>query len=139
MIEVVAHEMGLDVEDELPGQVLGAGQQQLGLARLGGLDLEHAAAVDLVHGDERGGHAAAGLHELPAAEPEPLAVGVGQFEDSPLDALLRLALRGWKILAVRHDLGGYRRCGRGRLGTRDQTLFTLAEPILIVASLASGC
>ena len=35
VVEVVAHEMGLDVEDELAGEALRAGLRQLGLARLG--------------------------------------------------------------------------------------------------------
>ena len=39
MLEVVAHEMGLDVEDELAGEALCARLHQLGFARLGGLDL----------------------------------------------------------------------------------------------------
>src|SRR5262249_13368081 len=46
----------------------------------------------------------------------------------PLEALLRLALRGRKILTVRYDLGRYRRCGRSRFGTRYQTLFPFTEP-----------
>ena len=128
VVEVVAHEMRLDIENELPGEALRARPRQLRLARLGRVDLEHAAAVDLVHGQKSGGHAAARLHELPAAQAEPLAVGVGQLEDAPLDALLRLALRRRKILAIGHDLGRYRGCGRSRLGTCDETLFSFTEP-----------
>ena len=41
VLEVVTHEVGLDVEHELSGQTLGAGLDQFGLARLGGIDLEH--------------------------------------------------------------------------------------------------
>jgi hypothetical protein len=59
-------------------------QHQLRLARLGFVDLEHVAAVDLLHGQECGGHAAARPHELPAAQAEPLGVGVGQFQNPPL-------------------------------------------------------
>jgi hypothetical protein len=65
MLEVVAHEMGLDIEDEL------------------------------------------------------LTVDVRQLEDSPFDALLHLALRRWKILAIGYDLGGYRGCGRSRFSACD--------------------
>src|SRR6516165_7608432 len=96
--------------------------------RLGCSDLEHVGSIDLVHGYKGGGHAAACLHELPAAQAEPFAVNIGQLQNSPLDALLRLALRRWKILAVRYDLGGYRSCGRSRFSACDKTLFSFAEP-----------
>jgi ATP-dependent DNA ligase len=36
--------------------------------RLGGSDLEHARAIDLVHGWERSSHAAARLQELPPVQ-----------------------------------------------------------------------
>src|ERR1051326_8517095 len=85
--------MGLDVEDELPSERLRARQHQLRFVRLGLLDLEYVAAVDLLHGEESRGHAAARAHELPAAQPEPFAVGIGQFENPPLEPLPRLALR----------------------------------------------
>ena len=61
VIEVVAHEVGLHIEDELSGKTLRARQRQLRLVRLGGRDLEHARAIDFVHGQERSGHAAARL------------------------------------------------------------------------------
>ncbi len=54
VVEIVAHEMGLHVEDELPGKPLGARLDDLGLAGLGRVHLEDIA-VDLVHGDERRG------------------------------------------------------------------------------------
>ena len=128
VVEVIAYEMGLHIEDELTGEALRACLHQLGLVRLGGRDLEHARPVDLVHRQERRGHAAARLQELPPAQAESLAVLVRQLEDAPLDVLLRLAL-GWReILAVRHDLGRYRGCGRSSFGTDDQTLLSLAEP-----------
>src|SRR6516164_5285155 len=114
MLEVVAHEMGLDIEDELSGQALLARPHQLGLVRLGLYDLEYVGTIDLVHSYKGGGHATACLHELPAAQAEPFAVDVGQLQNSPLDTLLLLALRRWKILAVRYDLGGYRGCRRSR-------------------------
>ena len=127
VIEIVAHEVGLHVEDELPGEALGARLHEFGLARLRFVDLKHAA-VDFLHGEEGGRHAAAGLHELAAAQAEAPGVDVGQFQDAPFHPLLQVALRGRQILAVRYDLGRYRGCGGSRFGTRDQALFALAEP-----------
>jgi hypothetical protein len=66
VVEVVAHEMGLDVEDELAGETLRPGQHQLGLPGLGGRHLKDIA-VDVVHGEERRRHPTARAHELPAA------------------------------------------------------------------------
>src|SRR6516164_10629125 len=128
MLEVVAHEMGLDIENELSGQALLARPHQLGLVRLGRRDLEYVGTIDLVHSYKGGGHATACLHELPTAQAEPIAIDVGQLQNSPLDALLRLALWRWKIFAVRYDLGGYRGCGRSRFSACDKTLFSFAEP-----------
>jgi hypothetical protein len=51
LIEVVAHEMGLDVEDELAGEDLRARLHQLGLASLHRRDPENIA-VYVVHGEE---------------------------------------------------------------------------------------
>src|SRR5262249_52145604 len=85
-------------------------------------------AVDLVHGKESRRHPAARAHELPAAQAQSLAVEVRQLVYAFLDPLLRRALRGRQILAVRHDLGRYRRRGRRLLGTRDKALFSFTEP-----------
>ena len=148
VIEIVADEVRLHVEDELPGQALCSRHHQLRLARLGLLHLEHVAAVDLLHGQKCGGHAAARVHELPAAQAEPLGVGIRQLQDPPLEALLRLALRRRKIFAVRYDLGRDRRRSRSRFGTRDEALFAFTEPgthrhssLLCLGSLqaASAC
>src|SRR5262249_20747814 len=100
VIEIVADEVSLHVEDELPGETLRPRLHQLRLARLGLVDQEHVTAVDLLHGEECGRHAAASPHELPAAPSEPAAVATGQFQEAPLEPLLRLALRGRKILTV---------------------------------------
>ena len=89
---------------------------------------EDEADTDFRASCKGGGHAAACLHELPTVQAEPLAVDVGQLENSPLDPLLRLALRRWKILAVRYELGGYRGCGRNRFSACDKTLFSFAQP-----------
>jgi hypothetical protein len=123
MVKVVAHEMGLDVEDELAGEALRACPHQIGLAGLGGRDLEDIP-VNVVHGEECGCHATACVQELPTAQAEMLAVRVGELVDPRLDLLLRGALRGWKILAIRHDLGRNRRCRRCSLGACDEALFS---------------
>ena len=92
-----------------PAEALRPCPRQFGLARLRRVDLEHAGAEDLVHGEEGSGHAATRLHELPAAQAEPLAVVVGKLEDALFDALLRVALRRRQKLAVGNYLGWYRR------------------------------
>ena len=127
VIEVVTHEMGLDIEDELIGEALGARQHQFGLAGLGGRDLENIA-VDVIHGEERRRHAAACVQELPAAQAEVLAVHVRELVDPCLDLPLRRALRGREIFAVGNNLSRYRRCRRCRLRARDETLLSLTKP-----------
>ena len=129
VVEVVAHEVGLHVEDELAGQALRARLRQLGLARLGRRHLEDVAAVDLVHGNEGRRHAATRAQELPAIEAEPLGIRIGELDDPPLDFLLGGALPWRQILAVGDDLGRDRRCRRGFLGPRDEALFAFTEPI----------
>src|SRR5262249_42091318 len=84
--------------------------------------------VDVVHGDECRRHAAARAHELTAAQPQPLAVDIGQLVDTLFHLLLRRALRGRQVLAVRHDLRRYRRRRRCRLGACNKALFSFAEP-----------
>ena len=145
VIEVVAHEMGLDVEDELAGEALRARQHQLGLAGLCRGDLENIA-VDVVHGEECRRHAAARVQELPAAQAEVLAVQVSELVDPRLDLLLCSALRGREILAVGNNLSGDRRCRRCRLGTRDEALFSFTKPsahrsppLLMIEARADRC
>ena len=65
MVEVVAHEVGLNVKDELVGEVLRPGKHQLGFAGLGGCDLEDVT-VDIVHCEKGRSHAAARVQELSA-------------------------------------------------------------------------
>ena len=93
MVEVIAHEVGLHVEDELASEALRARLHELGLGGLSRLDAEHVA-VDLVHGEEGGRHAAPRLHELAAAQAQPPGVDVRQFQDASFHALLQVALRG---------------------------------------------
>ena len=128
MVEIVADEVGLHVEDELPGQALGSGLDQLRRVCFGRVDLKHVGAVDFLHGKEGGGHAAAGRHELPAAQAQLLAVLVGQFENPPLHTLLRLALLGRKILTVGNDLSRYGCRSRSFFSSGDKTHFSFAKP-----------
>src|SRR5262245_19624889 len=128
VVEIVAHEMRLHVENELTAQALRPCPGELGLARLGRVDLEYAGAIDLVHGEKGSGHAAARLHELPAAQSETLAVVVGELKDAPLDALLRLALRRRKIFTIGHNLRWDRRGGGSRLCTCHQPLLSFTQP-----------
>src|SRR5262249_3102019 len=51
VLEVIANEMGLDIENELSGQALRPRQHQLWLVRLGRVDLKYVA-IDLVHGEK---------------------------------------------------------------------------------------
>jgi hypothetical protein len=129
VVEVVAHEVGLHVEDELAGQSLRARLRQLGLVRLGRRHLEDVAAVDLVHGDEGRGHATARAQELAAVEAEPGRIGIGKLDDAALDPLLGRTLPGRQILAVGDDLGRDRRCRRRFLGACDEALFAFTEPV----------
>src|SRR5262245_12913424 len=127
VLEIVANEMGLDIENKLSGQTLRSRQHQLRLVCLRPLDLEYVA-IDFVHGEEGRSHAAARLHELAPAQAKPLAADVGQLQHPPLDALLCLALWRRKIFSVRHYLRRYRGCSRNRFSTGDQTLFSFTEP-----------
>ena len=127
MLEIVAHEVGLDVEDELPCETFRPCQHHFGLTGLGRRDLEDVA-VDLVHGEKGGRHTAARSHELSAVQAEPFAVKLGQLINARFDLLLDRALRRRQILAVRYNLGRNRRCGRCRLGACDKALFSFTEP-----------
>jgi hypothetical protein len=107
VVEVVTDEVGLHVEDELPGEALCSRLHQLRRMRFGRVDLEHVGPIDLLHGEEGGGHAAACRQELAAAEAEFLSVLIGKLENPPFDALLSVALCWRKILAVGDDLRWY--------------------------------
>jgi len=128
VIEIVAHEVSVHIDDELPRHALSPRQSQLGLVGLGGVDLEYVGAVDLFESKEGGGHAAAGRHELPTAQAELLAILVGQFEHPALDVLLRLTLPRRQVLTVGNNLGRYGGRSRSRLGPRDKALFSFAKP-----------
>src|SRR5262245_54867466 len=127
VLEIVANEMSLDVENKLSGQTLRSRQHQLRLVCLRPLELEYVA-IDFVHGEEGRSHPAARLHELAPTQAKPPAADVGQLQHPPLDALLCLALWRRKIFSVRHYLRRYRGCSRNRFSTGDQTLFSFTEP-----------
>ena len=93
-----ADEVELVVEDE---QVLRRGR--LGVRRrfvqLVRADVEEPP-VHVVHGEQRGRHAARAAQELPPADAEPVARLVGEFFDPRLDPLLLVGLRHRHVLAV---------------------------------------
>src|SRR5258706_12299192 len=126
MLEIVAHEVGLDVEDELPCETFRPCQHHFGLTGLGRRDLEDVA-VDLVHGEKGGRHTAARSHKLPAVQAERFAVKVGQLINARFDLLLDRALRSRKRLAVTYYLGWKRRCGPSRLGPPAKAPFSFTE------------
>ena len=99
-----------------------------GVVRLGRVDLEHAAPKTSFMARKAAAMPQPVCQELPAAQAELLAVLVGQLDDPPLDALLRVALRRRKILAVGHDLGRYRRCRGGFFSSCNKAHFSVAKP-----------
>jgi len=126
------------------GEALRARKHQLGFAGLGGCHLEDVA-VDVVHREKGRGHAAARVQELPAAQSEPFAVGIGKLVDSRFHLLLNGALRGREVLAVRYDLGGNRRRRRCCFGAGNEALFSVTQPTahgsppLFVDMDSAGC
>src|SRR5262245_51671808 len=128
VIEIIAHEVRLDIENELTGEALRPRPCDFGLAGLRRIDLEHVCAVDLVHGEKGSGHAAPRLHKLAPAETQTLAVVVGEFKDALFDALLRLTLRRRQKLAIGDYLRWYRRGGRRLFRSRHQTLLSVTQP-----------
>ena len=98
----------------------------LDLGRLGLADLEHAAE-HLVHGEERGRHAAAGLEKAAPVEPLARAVSVGQLLDARLDLLLLRGLRDRRELAVGDHPGRHRRAEGGILSTFGPRQIFLAQ------------
>ena len=128
VVEIVSHKVRLDIENELTAEALRPGPRELGFASLGGSDLEHARTVDLVHGQKGRRHPTAGLHELPAAQAQTLAVIVGQLEDAPFDAFLRVALRRRQKFTIGNNLSWYRCGGGSRFSTCHQALLSFTQP-----------
>ena len=100
----LADHVQLVVEDEEVGRRT-VRRKRLALVQRVAAHVE-VAPEDLVHRQERGGHASGGRHELPAAHAELLGGGGGELVRARLDALLLLGLRHRHPLAVRHDLSG---------------------------------
>ncbi len=105
---VVAQEMGVAVDDKLRRQPLRALGRHIRRRRLGLADLEEAAK-DLVHDQERGGHAGCGLKEPPARQALPPGEPVAQFLEPRFDLALLLGLRHRHVFVARHDLRRHRR------------------------------
>src|SRR5204863_3819744 len=126
LLEVVADEVRLYVDDELSGQRAGALRRHTGLLGLGAGDLEDGAE-DVVHGEEGRGHAGAAGQERPAAQAVARTEVVRQLRDARLDALLLARLRQGVVLTVRDDLGGNRKLERVELRGRRLSELMRAE------------
>jgi hypothetical protein len=101
------------VHDELAGEPL---RPLVGHVRALGLGAAHAEdrPVDVVHRDERRGHAGGRLEEASAAHALVLRQLVAQLLDARLDLLLLRGLRRGRELVARDELGrDRRRKGRG--------------------------
>ena len=105
LLEVVTHEVRLIVEDELPAQRARPRLRHPGLGRFGAADIEERSE-DLVHRQERRGHAGAACQELPPAQAVPGAELGRQILDPRLHMRLLASLGKRVEFAVRHDLGG---------------------------------
>ena len=126
LLEVVAHEVRLVVDDELPGQRSGPGVGDARGLRLGRGHLEEGPE-DLVHGQEGRGHARAAGQEAPAAQAVAPAEVVGKHLEPRLHLPL-LARLGQRVeLSVGHDLGRDRRPERGGLRRRRSLELRVAE------------
>jgi len=134
MLEIVAHEVGLDVEDELPCETLRPRQHQFGLVGFGRRNLEDFS-VDFVHGEEGGRHTAARLHELPAVQAKLFPVRVRQLIDARFDLLLGRALRWRQVLAVDTIWVGIGVAADAASAPAHKALFTFTEPTTILVSL----
>jgi hypothetical protein len=99
----VAQEVRVRVHDELAGQRLRALGGLILLGGLGTRDVEQPA-VDLVHGDERGGHAGGGREERATAHALLARQVVAERLHARFDLALRAGLRGGEVFVARHDL-----------------------------------
>jgi hypothetical protein len=103
LVEVVAHEVGLDVDDELSRERAGAVGRHAGLLRFRGGDVEEVPE-HLVHGEKGGGHPGAARQELAAAEAVPAPEVRRHLLDAGFDLLLLARLRQRIELTVGNDL-----------------------------------
>ena len=81
LLEVVADEVRLGIDDELAGQRLGSRIGQSGCGRLGALHVEDRPEY-VVHGEEGRGHAGAAGEELAPAQPVTRREVAGQRVDA---------------------------------------------------------
>ena len=111
--------------------------EQIARHAIGGVrgaeELERAhleeAAEHLVHGDERGRHAAGGSEEAPPAQRELLRRLIGELGNARLDLALLECLRMREVFAVRHHLGRDWRAERLRLvGAHQSGKLALGQP-----------
>ncbi len=126
LLEVVAHEVRLGIDDELPGQRLRA---QVGDTRRGGFGAAHLedGTEHVVHGEEGRRHAGARGQELAPAQAVLRREITRQLRHPGLDAALLRRLRQRVVFAVRDDLGRNRpserrdfgRCGALELGVAE--------------------
>ena len=115
LLEVVADEMRLVIDDELPREGLGPPVGHARRLRLGWRHVEQRPE-HLVHGEEGRRHAGGARQEPAAVHPVSAPEIVGQILDPGLDLLLLAGLRQRVVLAVGHDLCGDRRPERADLG-----------------------
>lgn len=115
LLEVVADEMRLVIDDELSRERLGPPVGHARRLRLGWRHVEQRPE-HLVHGEERRCHAGAARQEPAAVHPVPAPEIVGQILDPGLHLLLLAGLRQRVELAVGHDLCRDRRPERADLG-----------------------
>ena len=113
--------MDLIVEDELPGQRIGALCGRVGLGRFGRRHIEELPE-HVVERNKGGSHAAGRAKKVPAVHPKPARVGIREFLEPLLKLALAPGLRQRIEFAVRHNPSWYRGPKRhvlGRLGLRE--------------------
>lgn len=112
---VVTQEVRVHVHDELPRQAARALAGHLRRACFGLADREHRA-VDVVHRDERGGHAAGGLEEAAPGQPLVARQFGAELLDPPFECPLAGRLRGRREFIAGHRLHRNRRREQHRIG-----------------------
>jgi hypothetical protein len=128
LVEVVADEVRLHVDDELSRQRARALGGHAGLRRLRVADVEHPAE-DVVHGQEGGGHPGAAREELAPVQAVTRAELVRELLDARLHARLLGRLRQRSELAVGDDLRRHRRRKRRDLRRRRPAHLLVAQVV----------
>ncbi len=104
---IVAHEMRLAIENELPGEFTGALMRRARARCLGFCHLVDRTK-HVVHRDKGGRHAGRRCEKLPATHAVVFAEMIGKLLDPYLDLFLLGSLRRWIELAVGNHLRRYR-------------------------------